>query len=229
VRLRVAAPAALAAVLVAAGCGTGGPAVGGDQANGQKLFAAKCGYCHTLAAAGTQGKTGPNLDDAFAYSRKQGFKETSMRDLVLDQIRFAILPMPANIVRGKDADDVAAYVAAVAGNEKAIAAAPPPPPVSGPGGKGASLYSSLGCVGCHTTNGRKGVGPTFKGLYSSKVKLDNGQTVTADETYLVDSIVDPDKQIVDGYAKGVMSSAIKPHQVSQADAKALVDYIKTLK
>src|SRR5207302_551315 len=51
-----------AAVLLAAGCGTGGKAVGGDASHGKQLFNQKCAGCHTLTAAGTSGTVGPNLD-----------------------------------------------------------------------------------------------------------------------------------------------------------------------
>ena len=106
----------LAAALAAAGCGTGGIAHGtADQTNGKRLFIQECGGCHTLQDAGTQGKIGPDLDEAFAYDRKQGFAESSFRNVVLKQIRIAEPPMPANLVTGQDAEDVAAYVAAVAG------------------------------------------------------------------------------------------------------------------
>lgn len=113
---RLVAVGVLAAALAAAGCGTGGMATGNaDQANGKKLFIQQCGACHTLAAAGTQGKQGPDLDAAFASARKQGFAESTFRNVVLEQIRIAEPPMPANLVTGQDAQDVAAYVAAVAG------------------------------------------------------------------------------------------------------------------
>ena len=113
-----------------AGCGTGGPAKGlGDQENGRKLFVSQCGGCHTLAAAGTSGTVGPNLDDSFAEARSESFKESSIRDIVLGQIRnpgqYATgnasdelkANMPANLVTGKNAEDVAAFVAANAGKQ----------------------------------------------------------------------------------------------------------------
>ena len=56
-----------------------------------------------------------------------------------------------------------------------------------------------------------------------------GQTVKADDQYLLESILDPDKQIVKGYQPGVMSAVIQKDQVPQDQAQALVDYIKTLK
>jgi mono/diheme cytochrome c family protein len=140
--------------------------------------------------------------------------------------------MPKNLYTGTDAESVAAYVAACAGvdnpgaNCKVSAAAGPPLP--GLAGKGQKLFVSLNCQSCHTTDGSKSTGPTFKGLYGSPVKLTSGQA-TADLAYLLTAIRDPDKQIVAGYSPGVMSSAIKPGSVSVADAKALIAFIKTLK
>ena len=106
---------ALATALLAAGCGTGGIAKGGDASAGKPLFQAKCGGCHTLADAGTHGVQGPNLDDAFGPSRKQGYKQETFEQVVRDQIELAEPPMPKNLVKGAEADAVAAYVAQVAG------------------------------------------------------------------------------------------------------------------
>jgi cbb3-type cytochrome c oxidase subunit III len=105
----------LATALLAAGCGTGGIAKGGDASSGKPIFQAKCGGCHTLADAGTHGQTGPDLDDAFGPDRKQGFKQVTIEQVVRDQIELAVPPMPKNLVTGSDADAVAAYVAQVAG------------------------------------------------------------------------------------------------------------------
>jgi cytochrome c2 len=228
-----------AVALLAAGCGTGGISKGGDPSKGGALFVKgangkpSCASCHTLKAAGAKGKVGPNLDDAFAYDRQQGYKESTITQVVRDQIEIAGGRMPANLVTGADADAVAAYVAACAGLEKppssCSVSAAAGPTLPGIAGKGQKIYASLGCQGCHTTDGSKSTGPSFKGLFGRTTKLTNGQTVTANMTYLLDSIRDPDKQIVQGYSPGIMSSAIKPGSVSTADAKALIAFIKTLK
>lgn len=63
----------------------------------------------------------------------------------------------------------------------------------------------------------------------SQVELANGQTVAADNTYLLESILLPDKQIVKGFSPGSMSVRIYPGQISSAQAAALVAYIRTLK
>ena len=128
-----------------AGCGTGGKATShADQANGQKLFQAKCGGCHTLAAAGATGTIGPNLDDAFRADKAQHFKESTLQDVVLVQIREPSPPMPKNLVKGEDAQDVAAYVASVAGTGNANAPSP-----SQLGTDGKKIFQAE-CASCHT-------------------------------------------------------------------------------
>ncbi len=152
---------ALALAFALAGCGTGGKASSsGDQQNGSKLFTEKCAGCHVLAAAGSQGTTGPNLDDAFAADRKQGFKQSTIQNVVLDQIRQPSAPMPKNLVKGQDAQDVAAYVAATAGQGGAAAA---PPKV---GNDGKAIFSA-NCASCHTlkaANATGKIGPNLDTL-----------------------------------------------------------------
>ena len=80
--------AVLIAAIAATGCGTTGlPEAGsGDATQGKVLFKAKCGQCHTLADAGTNGVIGPNLDDAFRQSRADGLGDLTVQSVVRDQI-----------------------------------------------------------------------------------------------------------------------------------------------
>jgi cbb3-type cytochrome c oxidase subunit III len=156
-RLLLAAATGAAVAVTLAACGTGGLATGSaDLQNGRKLFQDKCAGCHTLAAAGAQGTIGPNLDDAFAEARAEGFKETAIREIVFDQIKlpgqyatsqdakdFLTANMPANLVTGKNAVDVATYVAQNAGVQGFSEAQA----VSGTNGK--AIFVSK-CGGCHT-------------------------------------------------------------------------------
>jgi cbb3-type cytochrome c oxidase subunit III len=167
--------AAGAAALLAAGCGTGGLAPKqADTQSGQKLFTQNCAACHTLAAANATGTIGPNLDAAFYGDRQQGFNQDSIENVVLDQIRLGSGPvenatdpskteptMPANIVKGQDAIDVAAYVASVAGQNGASAPSP-----SALGTNGKKIFQTE-CGSCHTlkTAGTSGtVGPNLDQL-----------------------------------------------------------------
>ncbi|HEV7751868.1 MAG TPA: c-type cytochrome [Baekduia sp.] len=91
-----------------------------DVVAGKQLFVQKCGACHTLGRAGTKGTTGPNLDEAFQQPLKDGFGRTAVRGVVYKQILFPNrmtdadgAKMPAKLVSGDKAHDVAAYVAAV--------------------------------------------------------------------------------------------------------------------
>ena len=155
----------VAAALLAAGCGTGGVASSSgqrpDTQAGGDLFKTSCGSCHTLEAAGTTGTIGPNLDDAFAESVAEGYKQSSIENLVLDQIRlgsgqvatyttnkkFTVQPsMPANIVKGQDAINVAAYVASVAGQSGYASSTS----FASFGTDGAKIFKGAGCAGCHT-------------------------------------------------------------------------------
>jgi cbb3-type cytochrome c oxidase subunit III len=130
-RLLSAAGAGVAVAVALAACGTGGIATGAfDEENGRELFQERCAGCHALAAAGSSSEIGPNLDDSFAQARADGFEESAIREIVHEQIKypgqfptarnnpaFIQANMPANLVTGEDAEDVAAYVAANAGKD----------------------------------------------------------------------------------------------------------------
>ncbi len=108
-----------------AGCGDAQSALdSADTAAGKTLFTKSCAGCHTLQDAGSTSPIGPDLDDAFRGAREQGFEETQFYGVVRRWIREAPQPpapgsypvaMPQNLVEGADAENVAAYVAKVAG------------------------------------------------------------------------------------------------------------------
>jgi mono/diheme cytochrome c family protein len=105
----------VAALFLAAGCGREEKP---DVARGMELFTQRCGACHILENAGTKGVQGPNLDLAFQQSIADGLGRSSIEGVVKKQID---LPqggqMPADLVEGKDADAVAAYVASAIGKK----------------------------------------------------------------------------------------------------------------
>jgi mono/diheme cytochrome c family protein len=125
-RVRLVAIVLAVATHTVAGCGGDGGVGGQESANrsqGKALFVSgsegkqSCGSCHTLLDAGTAGTIGPNLDQALGYSCAQGFAESTAYAAVLNQIQLAQGAMPADLVTGQDAVDVAAYVASVAGKD----------------------------------------------------------------------------------------------------------------
>jgi cytochrome c6 len=180
-----------------AGCGAGGYTSEGSQGTGKKLFVQACGGCHTLADAGTNGKVGPNLDDAFAQARQAGMTSDTFTQVVATQIKFPIehpvtgAPgMPAvdqtlpscDDVEGdafcvEDQDravqDVAVYVGSVAGT--GVTAEKPT--------DGKSIFTA-NCGSCHTladagTSGK--VGPNLDDAKPPKdlvvQRVTNGQGV----------------------------------------------------
>jgi len=169
--LRAAALVGLAA-LALAGCGTGGVSKeGGDVADGKLLFKQNCGGCHVLREAGTAGTQGPNLDYAFAGPRSEDFDESTIREIVHEQIKYAVAPMPRNLVRGDDAEAVAAYVAAVAANPKAKVALP-----AGAGGSDPKLLFESNCGTCHTLSDAGTTGKVGPNLDQAKPSLQRAVT-----------------------------------------------------
>ena len=97
-----------------------------DPAEGKAIFQQTCGGCHTLREAGTNGSnpvqnpsSGPNLDDAFAASREEGYAPDTIAEVVRGQIAYPVAPMPEDLLNDADADAVALYVSLVAGNPDA--------------------------------------------------------------------------------------------------------------
>ena len=74
-----------------------------------------------------------------------------------------------------------------------------------PAERGEIWYVEFGCAGCHNTTGEPGLaGPTWQGIYGREELLTDGSVVTVDDAYIRDSIINPNRQIVDGFAEGIM-------------------------
>lgn len=130
---RAAAAGAVAVgALVLAGCGSVGyQDASGNTTAGKTLFTQKCGSCHTLDDAGTSSTIGPDLDAGFFQFRAELDDEQNAEDTVRQVVRAQIAyptvrpstgapGMPADIVEGEEAEDVAAYVASVAGTGDSV-------------------------------------------------------------------------------------------------------------
>jgi cytochrome c oxidase subunit 2 len=89
---------------------------------------------------------------------------------------------------------------------------------------GEKIFSELGCVTCHHSDGQ-GRGPSLQGVFGSRVTLEDGRTLVADENYLRESILEPGAKIVRGY-KPVMPTF--QGLVGDEQINALVAYIKSL-
>jgi mono/diheme cytochrome c family protein len=193
---------AVAVTLPLAACGRDEP----DLSKGKAEFVEKCGSCHALSRAGTAGTQGPSLDKAFQTALADGIDRDTVQGIVHDQIlhpRKGSI-MPADLVTGEDAHDVAAYVAfaaAKSGNDQgALASAGLAQAKSGE-----QIFTAAGCAGCHTfgpagSNGT--IGPDLDDLQAAATKYAKNQTP---EEYVRESIVQPDAFLVPGFGNAMPS------------------------
>lgn len=97
--------------------------------------------------------------------------------------------------------------------------------LSAMGAKGKAVASDEGCTSCHTSDGSRSSGPSWKGVAGSEVTLDDGSTVTADDTYLRTAILDARSQVVKGFPN-IMPSY--EGQLTDAQVDQLIAYLRDL-
>jgi mono/diheme cytochrome c family protein len=209
----------------------------GSLVNGKKLFASNCGSCHTLARANTTGSVGPNLDDAFRQDRVDGVKSTSIAGLVDYWIQYPNTQgrMPAMLVKGRDAQDVALYVAsaaAVPGQDTGALAAAVAQKVNPTPAVGKQIFTGVGgCGSCHTLSaaGTTGtVGPSLNTLKqacaapaSQKIR---GTTL---QKCIETAIIKPYAYLPPGYSAGIMPSTFSK-TLSPTQIQALVAFLSSV-
>jgi mono/diheme cytochrome c family protein len=226
--------AGVAVLVLLGGCSLKHPTA--NVVQGKVLFVQKCGACHTLAHANTTGTIGPNLDDAFREDRVGGFKSHSIQGLVDFWIQYpdAGSVMPAMLYKGQDAQNVAAYVAAVAAipgqdtGQLAQAGA-----VSGTtAADGKMVFTGVGgCASCHTLSAAAAtgtVGPNLDTHLKSDCALPT--SITARGSSLTDcihtAIIKPYAFIPSGYAAGVMPPNFAT-KLTGSEITALVNFIQS--
>jgi cytochrome c2 len=89
---------------------------------------------------------------------------------------------------------------------------------------GEKLYNLMGCVACHTLDGGKNHGPSFKGLFGNTRPI-AGTQVQASDDYLRESITNPGAKTVDGFPANMMP----PYLLDDKQVESLILYIKTIK
>ena len=95
---------------------------------------------------------------------------------------------------------------------------------------GLKVLQKNGCIACHSIDGTKSVGPTFKKLYGSTIDVTTAgasRKVKVDDAYIESSITDPNKDIAAGFPQGVMKSY--KGIIKDNDIKLVSEYLKTLK
>jgi mono/diheme cytochrome c family protein len=212
-RIGAVAVALIGGAAFAGGCDSSEDA---DTVRGRALFQAKCGTCHALAEAGTSATVGPDLDASFAQARADGMDSDTVEGVVQGQIanprtieanaeNYDQVYMPADLVVGQDAEDVATYVASVAG----VPGAKPPPL-----GDAEDIFAEK-CAQCHglEPGTGSGVGPNLGDSLKGK-----------DEKYTLQQIVDPETDIVSGFPSGVMPQDFE-EQIPMDKLNELVQFL----
>jgi mono/diheme cytochrome c family protein len=187
-----------------------------DLERGRALFLQNCGTCHSLAEAGSRAQQGPDLDASFAQARGDGMDSDTVEGVVQQQISnpreidegvpdYTAVYMPPDLVTGQDAEDVAAYVASVAGVPGAE-----PPPLGTP----AEVFTER-CGSCHSlqAGAGDGTGPNLGDALAGK-----------DAAYVEQQIVDPNSEIAPGFQEGVMPVDFK-QTIPKQNLEDLVEYI----
>ncbi|MFT5839990.1 MAG: cytochrome c oxidase subunit 2 [Flavobacteriales bacterium] len=88
---------------------------------------------------------------------------------------------------------------------------------------GAELAQSKGCTACHSQDGTRMLGPTWQGLFGAQRQLTSGQNIEVDETYLKESIFQPNAKIVKGFPP-----VMPPPVINEQEALAIIEFITTL-
>lgn len=100
---------------------------------------------------------------------------------------------------------------------------PAAPVLDAQAAQGQQVAKDKGCISCHTSDGGRSEGPTWKGLYGKTVTLTDGTKVTADDAYLTRAVRQPDAQIVEGYKPGMPATPVTDDELA-----ALIAYIRAL-
>lgn len=90
---------------------------------------------------------------------------------------------------------------------------------------GGILHKQKGCVSCHSVDGAKNTGPTWKGSWGETHDFTNGNKILVDENYIRESILEPAKNVRTGFPNQMVSYQ---GQLKEREMRALIMYIKSL-
>ena len=91
---------------------------------------------------------------------------------------------------------------------------------------GKMVYENMGCATCHSIDGTRGQGPSWRGIFGTTRQFNDGTSAVADENYIRQSIMDPHSQVVQGYepVMPTYKGLLRDRQVL-----GVIEYIKQLK
>ncbi|RME57419.1 MAG: cytochrome c oxidase subunit II [Candidatus Dadabacteria bacterium] len=215
---------------------------------GKKLYVSKgCNACHSIDGSKIIGPSFLGL-----YGKKEKMADGSVVNVDEVYLEDSMLYPNKKIVRGfppnvmpsfKDqlsTDEITSLIAFIKSLKEGEAKSAKPPAkkkeesteeesglsakLSSEGKKGYNLYKEKGCAACHSLDGSRRVGPSFKGLYGKTEDLQGGKKVKVDEKYIEHSIKEPASQIVAGFTPSMPKIPLSDEEI-----KSLVQFIKEVK
>jgi len=208
------------------------------RARGKDRFAIYCAPCHGIDGDGQGTVAQQALDGGPRLLVKPpSFHDPRLKDMLVGKIYSAMkngvnngnMPSYAAQIPTEDRWAVVAYVRELQrtrdpnvqdeGGEKIVVVASDTPTLQ----MGEQLYKAKGCNACHTLDGNKLVGPSFKGIWGKTEKTSAGD-VTVDEAYVTESIKQPMAKIVEGFPP-----AMPPLPLTDVEVGSLVLFIQAQK
>ena len=210
---------------------------------GKEIYAGKCVACHSLDGSP---RVGPSWLKLFGKKGELSDGKTYVADE--NYIRESILNPAAKVVKGyppqgmpsfqgqlsdEDITGVIEFIKTIDGTTKVEVSAPTPKKSAAAAGatpaeRGKAIVNDAGnlCSTCHSIDGSKLVGPSFKGIWGRKEKMSDGTEITVDADYIKESIYKPQAKIVEGY--GPVMPAMYEGKLSEQDINDIIEYLKTL-
>ncbi|MBX7137992.1 MAG: cytochrome c oxidase subunit II [Oligoflexia bacterium] len=208
---------------------------------GEKLYNQKgCNACHKLDGSSAIAPSFVKLfgrNEQLADGTSVTVDENYLQESILHPNAKIVKGYPPNLMpafEGQVSDDeiqaLEAFIKSLttAKQEQAAAAPADPAALAGmsPADRGKKLYNEKVCVTCHSLDGSRIVGPSFKGVYGRKQKITTGQEIVADDAYIKESILNSAAKVVEGYPPAMPAYQ---GQLSDAEVSDIIEFLKTVK
>jgi len=202
-------------------------------ARGEKHYGITCAPCHGIGGdgAGTVGKRYPIPPPSFLQDRLYNMPLGDVYNAITHGKNVPNMPAYATQISPSDRWAVVLYIRSLmmkANPEVGYEVdpsklGPDPAALKGdPVAMGAALHNKV-CIACHSIDGSRLVGPSFKGLYGKSGKLADGSDYVADDAYIKESILEPMKKVVADYPP-----AMPPQELADDEIAAIIAFMKSL-
>lgn len=199
-----------------------------------------CGSCHSVDGSAIVGPTFLKLygrqgefDDGTQYTADENYIRESILYPQAHVVKGYPHPSPMPAFEGKLSDDdisnIIAYLKSLNEAPKVVQKKPQVDLASlSPADRGKQYYTEKLCIGCHSLDGSRVVGPSFKGLYGREGKFTDGASYVADDAYITESILKPNAHVVEGYPSP-SPMPVYEGQLSNEQVTDIIEFIKTVK